>query len=85
MTINEIKEMVNHPDHYAGGRFECIEVMEDIFGKRSTSDFCILNAFKYLWRCKNKYDKIEDLKKAKWYIDRAIGYYETETNCGYQE
>ena len=44
---------------------ECIEVVEH-FG------FCIGNAIKYLWRAGLKGDAIEDLEKARWYVDREI-------------
>jgi hypothetical protein len=63
---------VNHPTHYETGKFECIEVMEDVFGADAVKDFCICNAFKYLWRHKHK-NGLEDLKKAAWYLNKVIG------------
>lgn len=62
---------VNHPQHYTHGKYECIEVMTDIFGPEAVKDFCIYNAFKYLWRHKYK-NGVEDIKKAKWYVDKYI-------------
>lgn len=41
-------------------------------------DFLTGNAIKYLWRAGHKGDKLEDLKKARWYIDRAIQKEEAE-------
>jgi hypothetical protein len=35
-------------------------------------DFLTGNVFKYLWRCGAKGKKLEDMKKARWYLDRAI-------------
>jgi hypothetical protein len=35
-------------------------------------NFCLGNAIKYLWRAGEKGDVIEDLKKARWYVDREI-------------
>lgn len=64
-------ETVNHPSHYNQGKFECIEVMAETFGKRSTEDFCLLNAFKYIWRAGEK-NGIEDIKKASWYLDKFL-------------
>ena len=58
---------VNHPKHY-DGKYECIEVMRDVFGEDAVKNFCILNAFKYIWR-HNKKNGTEDLKKAKWYLE----------------
>lgn len=62
---------VNHPQHYIYGKYECIDVMTDIFGPAAVKDFCICNAFKYLWRHKHK-NGLEDIKKAKWYVDKYI-------------
>ena len=66
------KEMVNHPEHYYNGKFECIEVMLDVFDKDKVADFCELNAFKYLWRADNKGTDIQDKKKAIWYLNKYI-------------
>lgn len=64
-------DMVNHPSHYESGQFECIEVMEETQGKEAVMDFCLCNAFKYLYRHRRK-NGIEDIKKAKWYIEKYI-------------
>lgn len=65
------KDNIN-PDHYKSGTsLECIEAMELIFGSYGVYDFCKCNAWKYIWRWKNK-NGIEDLKKAKWYVDYAM-------------
>ena len=62
---------VNHPKHYKGSTsLECFEVMQIAFGKMAVCDFCICNAFKYLWRYKNK-NGVEDLNKAEWYLNKA--------------
>lgn len=34
--------------------------------------FCLGNAIKYIWRADEKWDAIEDLEKAKWYIEREL-------------
>lgn len=70
-----VEDNVNHPSHYTShpSGVECIEITEHY-------DFCVGNAIKYLWRAglkrdadKSELDKeLEDLKKAKWYIDRKI-------------
>lgn len=66
-------DMVNHPKHYADGKHEVIDVMIEYFGSEWTETFCIMNAFKYLSRCKKKHKlPNEDIKKAKWYIDKCI-------------
>lgn len=60
-------DAVNHPTHYTShpSGIECIDVTEH-YG------FSIGNAIKYLWRAGLKGDATEDLKKARWYIDREI-------------
>lgn len=70
---------VNHPSHYAGEKFECIDVMVEIFGVELVKTFCQLNAFKYLWRCENKDKTTEDIKKAQWYLTK---YLEMEADNG---
>ena len=65
------KVEINHPDRYASGKFECIDVMIDVFGADAVKHFCILNAFKYIWRAEKK-NGIEDIKKAVWYLNKFI-------------
>lgn len=69
--IKEDLDNVNHPSHYETGNFECIDVMIETQGKEAVMDFCICNAFKYIYRHNNK-NGIEDVKKAKWYLDKYI-------------
>jgi len=58
---------INHPSHYTYGKYEAIEVIED-WGL----GFALGNAVKYIARAGKKGNAIEDLKKAKWYIEREI-------------
>ena len=75
---NVIKEDLNkasldniNPDHYKNSTsLECIEAMELAFGHKAVLNFCICNAWKYLWRWKNK-NGTEDLEKAEWYCNKA--------------
>lgn len=64
-------DIVNHPSHYETGKFECIEVMQEALGLDAVKDFCLCNAFKYLYRNKRK-NGLEDIKKAQWYINKYI-------------
>lgn len=65
-------EQVNHPKHYQGSKYECIDVMADVFGKEKTAVFCELNAFKYQWRADKKGASLQDKKKAIWYLNKYI-------------
>jgi hypothetical protein len=67
------REQVNHPDHYNQGKIEVIDYIEDL---GMGDDFCAGNAIKYISRYKYKGKPLEDLKKAKWYIERLITNYE---------
>ena len=61
-----------NPNHYKSSTsLECIEAMQISFGRETVLHFCLCNAFKYIWRWKNKNGE-EDLNKASWYIDYAI-------------
>lgn len=66
-----LPDMVNHPSHYNQGKYECIDVMVETFGKEATMDFCLLNAFKYVWRTGEK-NGAEDVKKADWYLHKYL-------------
>ena len=65
------KDNVNHPSHYETGKFECIDVMVETQGVEAVKAFCVCNAFKYLYRHKNK-NGIEDVKKAIWYLNKLV-------------
>lgn len=64
---------VNHPLHYATGKYECIDVMVEAIGLEDTKGFCLCNAFKYIYRCTKKHaDTTEDVKKAIWYLNKFL-------------
>lgn len=60
---------VEHPSYYNSGKIEVIDFIED-----QNLDFCLGNAVKYISRAgKKDPDKmIEDLEKARWYINHKI-------------
>ena len=60
-------DMVNHPPHYMTGGIETIDFIE-----AKHLDYHLGNVVKYITRAGKKSDEIEDLKKARWYLDRAI-------------
>lgn len=64
--VDKQPDMVNHPPHYTAhpSGVECIQITEHM-------GFCLGNAMKYLWRADLK-NGVEDLKKARWYIEREI-------------
>lgn len=72
------KEAVDHPSHYNQNGLETIDVIKafcsDLDG---VEGFDIGNCLKYLTRWKHK-NGIEDLKKAKWYLEHVIQYEESK-------
>lgn len=67
--IDEIHSNVDHPAHYNQGGIECIDAMVSAYGREAVQSFCIINAFKYLWRAEKK-NQVEDIDKAIWYLDK---------------
>jgi len=66
-------DRVNHPPHYTQGKYEVIDVIED--GTKNLSGIqavCIGNVLKYVLRFQYK-NGVEDLKKARFYLDKSIG------------
>jgi hypothetical protein len=70
-----MNDNVNHPKHYNShpSGVECIEITEHM-------NFCLGNAVKYIWRASLKGKEVEDLRKARWYIDREISRILNEKN-----
>lgn len=65
-------DKVNHPPHYKQGSVECIDGIESaIIGLEGREASNTANVIKYMWRWKYK-NGLEDLKKARWYLDRLI-------------
>jgi len=76
-------DTVNSPPHYCisvrhklgNAQIECLDVIEALGLDR---DLYLGSAFQYIWRAGKKWDKIEDLKKAVFYINKAIAKEEEE-------
>lgn len=66
------KDAVNHPEHYETNGVECIDAIVASQGKDSAKEFCVCNAFKYIWRNKHKKSSVEDIKKAVWYLEKFL-------------
>ncbi len=67
MTETRKHDAVDHPTHYTThpSGVECIAIVEHM-------TFNVGSAVKYLWRLRKKDDVIQELGKARWYIDREI-------------
>jgi len=63
---------VNHPKHYTQGGIECIDAIESSMSELEFRGYLKAVIIKYLWRYDKKANEIEDLKKAKWYLEKLI-------------
>ncbi|MFA6063830.1 MAG: DUF3310 domain-containing protein [Gallionella sp.] len=65
--MSRVNDPVTNPANYTAhpSGVECIQITEHM-------NFCRGNAVKYIWRAGEKGNEIEDLRKARWYLDREI-------------
>ena len=75
LSTNSVIGMTNnvdHPSHYTQGGIESIDYMKASMTPEGFRGYCEGNCKKYLHRFKYKGRPVEDLKKARWYLDRLI-------------
>lgn len=63
---------VNSPYHYNNGKVEAIEAIEASMGKKEFKGYLKGAILKYIWRYTYKDRALEDLQKARWYLDKLI-------------
>ena len=64
--------IIDKPTHYTYSKVECIDAIESAtIGLDGPSGYCVGNLIKYVWRFSKK-NGLEDLHKAKWYLERLI-------------
>jgi len=66
------RDVVNSPNHYRQGGIEAIEAIKASMSREEFEGYLKGNAVKYLWRYRHKGRPEQDLKKARWYLDRLI-------------
>ena len=64
---------VNYPSHYNNGKVEAIEAIEASMGEKDFRGYLKGAILKYIWRYTYKDRALEDLQKARWYLDKLIG------------
>jgi len=67
---SELEDVVNKPKHYNTGNIECIEAIEESMSSVAFKGYLKGNCMKYLWRYDYKGKQVEDLNKAKWYLNK---------------
>lgn len=67
------KSVISHPERYGGDTtYECIKVLEAWLPLEQYKGFLRGNALKYLCRVGKKDETVQELKKAKWYLEKLI-------------
>lgn len=69
-----LDDPVNHPSHYTQGTVECIDAIESSMTPEEFRGYLKGCLMKYIWRYQHK-GGMEDLKKARWYLDRLIKFW----------
>tara|TARA_Y100001937_G_scaffold122296_1_gene182780 strand:- start:384 stop:665 length:282 start_codon:yes stop_codon:yes gene_type:complete len=80
MIEEDSKDLVNFPPHYKQGGVECIDAIKSCLGNEFSS-YLQGNAIKYLWRYEHKGKPIQDLEKAKWFIEKLIAFVQEKQNA----
>jgi len=77
---NDSQSAIDHPAHYNHGSIECIDALNAMVEEWNDSVAAVLawQTVKYIWRHPFKGKPTEDLKKARFYLDRLIEQYERE-------
>ena len=75
MRKDQVNDVINHPSYYTDGKFETSEAIESW-----RLGYHLGNAVKYISRAgkKSKDTELEDLRKARWYIQRYLNYHHQE-------
>lgn len=86
-TVGTVEEkppadMVNHPPHYETRGIQCIDWIAALLYGKEFKGYLKGNVLKYLWRHENKGNPVQDLKKARWYLDELIDEFECEDADG---
>lgn len=73
---------VDHPAHYANTKIECIDAIEAMIEPYKDPIDASLSwqVVKYMWRHPFKFNPLEDLNKARWYLNRLIEYYKNKND-----
>lgn len=73
-TTKIVEDVINHPKHYNAGKYETIDIIEDIISNYEISQdaFLVGQIIRYLSRAPLKGDYAKNLQKAQWYMNRLI-------------
>lgn len=72
VSVDGGADMVNNTSHYADSAIECIDAIAASMSRDAFLGYLKGNVQKYVWRYEKKAKPAEDLKKARWYLERLI-------------
>ena len=75
----EQQDDINSPSHYTSGGIEVLDYIKAKLTNEQLEGYCIGNVIKYISRYRHK-NGVEDLKKARWYLEKAIKEREGDGN-----
>lgn len=78
VNLEDEEDPVNRPSHYTAGGIECIDAIAASMTPTEYAGFLKGQVLKYVWRYRLKGKPAEDLKKARFYLDRLIQITEKE-------
>ena len=67
-----LEDLVNTPSHYRQHDLEAIDGIKGSMSREEFKGYLKGAALKYLWRYQYKKEPVEDLRKAKWYLDKSL-------------
>ena len=70
--MTEQFDPVNKPPHYNMGEIECIDYIKQVLGVDGFIAYCHGNMIKYQHRYRYKNKPVEDMDKARWYLEKMI-------------
>ena len=73
-------DAVNFPQHYNEGGIEAIDAIKASMSLTEFKGYLKGNVLKYTWRYTYKEKPLEDLNKAKWYLEKLISLHEDDTS-----
>lgn len=73
-------DAVNYPAHYTNGVVECIDAIQSSMSRPEFLGYLKGNVQKYIWRYTQKDSPIQDLEKAKWYLERLLKELKNDNN-----
>ena len=76
----KLDDKVNHPAHYNKGTIETYDYIVDTLGEYEAISYCQGNIIKYISRMWHKKKPLEDLSKAKWYLEKLISLHDNDTS-----